>query len=119
MLEHLLMRHAIDEVHIALPVRSRYPDIQQTILICEQVGVRAKYQADLFECQVAWPRYDDPASPTVTMHVVPSDYRLIVKRAIDIAGATTAVVLLMPVMLAVALAIRASGPGPIIFAQER
>src|SRR5438093_7906140 len=56
-LERLLMHDAIDEVHIALPVKSHYPEIQQTIRICERVGVRAKYRADLFDSEVAWPRY--------------------------------------------------------------
>jgi exopolysaccharide biosynthesis polyprenyl glycosylphosphotransferase len=118
-LESLLMRHAIDEVCVALPVKSHYPEIQEAILVCERVGVRATYQANLFESQLAWAHYDDPSSPTVTMHVVPNDYRLAIKRLLDIVGAMVAIVVLSPLMLAVALAIRASGPGPVIFAQER
>src|SRR3954470_1012627 len=38
-LEQLLMRQAVDEVLIALPVRSRYAEIQHTIEICERGGV--------------------------------------------------------------------------------
>jgi exopolysaccharide biosynthesis polyprenyl glycosylphosphotransferase len=118
-LEPLLMHHAIDEVCIALPIKSCYPDIQETIRVCERVGVRAKYQADLFESQVAWPCYDDPNSPTVTMHVVPSDYRLVVKRAVDVIGAVLALILLSPLMAAIAAAVRLTSPGPALFAQER
>jgi len=118
-LEPLLMHHAIDEVCIALPIKSHYPDVQETIRVCERVGVRAKYQADLFDSEVAWPCYDDPSSPTVTMHVVPSDYRLVVKRILDAVGAVVALILLGPLMLAIAAAIRLTSPGPAIFAQER
>jgi exopolysaccharide biosynthesis polyprenyl glycosylphosphotransferase len=118
-LEPLLMRHAIDEVCVALPVRSHYLQIQDAILVCERVGVRAKYQANLFDSTLAWPRYDDPSNPTVTMHVVANDYRLIIKRAFDVAGAVAAVIALAPVMAAVALAIKATSRGPVIFAQER
>ena len=57
----MLMHHAIDEVCVALPVKSHYPAIQEALLVCERVGVRTKYQADLFNSEVAWPRYDDPA----------------------------------------------------------
>ena len=118
-LESLLMRHAIDEVCIALPIKSHYPDVQETIRVCERVGVRAKYQADLFDSAVAWPWFDDPSNPTVTMHVVPSDYRLVIKRGFDIAGALAALVVLSPVLAVIALAVRLTSPGPAIFAQER
>lgn len=118
-LEVLLMQHAIDEVCIVLPVKSHYAQIQTTILVCERVGVQAKYQANLFESQVSWPRYDDPSSPTVTMHVVPNDYRLVIKRALDIVGAAVALVVLSPLLLVTAVAIKCTSPGPVIFSQQR
>jgi exopolysaccharide biosynthesis polyprenyl glycosylphosphotransferase len=118
-LESLLMQHVIDEVHITLPVKSHYREIQEAILVCERVGVRAKYQADLFDSQVAWPRYDEPGSPTVTMHVVPNDHRLVVKRALDLVGATVLLVLVSPILAVAAIAIKLTSRGPIIFSQER
>jgi exopolysaccharide biosynthesis polyprenyl glycosylphosphotransferase len=119
-LEQILMRQVIDEVVIALPVKSRYHEIQQAIGVCERAGVRAKYGADLFESRVASPRYDtDDGGAFVAMHVVPDGYRLVVKRAIDIVGATAALVVLAPLMLLVALAIKLTSSGPIIYAQDR
>ena len=118
-LESLLMRHTIDEVCVALPIKSHYPQIQEAILVCERVGVRTKYEAHLFNSRVAWPRYDQPGNPTVTLHVVADDGRLHVKRCLDIIGAATALILLSPIMLAVALSIKATSRGPVIFAQER
>jgi lipopolysaccharide/colanic/teichoic acid biosynthesis glycosyltransferase len=41
------------------------------------------------------------------------------KRVFDIAGAIFALVLLAPVLLAVALAVRLDSPGPVLFRQER
>lgn len=41
------------------------------------------------------------------------------KRAIDIAGAVVGLIVLAPMMLLVAIALRLSGRGPVIFAQER
>ncbi|MQA28754.1 MAG: exopolysaccharide biosynthesis polyprenyl glycosylphosphotransferase [Luteitalea sp.] len=118
-LESILMHHAIDEVCVVLPVKSQYLAIQDALLVCERVGVRTKYQADLFNSHVAWPRYDDPHSPTVTMHVVPDDHRLTVKRIFDLTGAAAALVVLSPLMLAAALAVKVTSPGPVLFSQER
>ena len=44
---------------------------------------------------------------------------LIVKRAIDIVGSALALVLCSPIFLAIALAIKASSKGPILFRQQR
>jgi exopolysaccharide biosynthesis polyprenyl glycosylphosphotransferase len=118
-LESILMNHAIDEVCIALPIKSQYLAMQDVLLVCERVGVRTKYQADLFNSHVAWPRYDDAHSPTVTMHVVPDDHRLTVKRMVDASCAALAIVVLSPVMLAAALAVKLTSPGPVLFSQER
>ena len=48
-----------------------------------------------------------------------SEIRLLVKRVIDVALATAALILLFPVMLLIAVLIRISSPGPAIFRQER
>jgi exopolysaccharide biosynthesis polyprenyl glycosylphosphotransferase len=118
-LEETLMRHTVDDVWIALPVKSCYREIQEALLVCERVGVRMRYQADLFETQVAWPRFDALGSPVVTMHVVPDDYRLIIKRICDIVGAALGLVVFAPIMIAAAVAIKVTSPGPVIFAQDR
>jgi exopolysaccharide biosynthesis polyprenyl glycosylphosphotransferase len=44
---------------------------------------------------------------------------LAIKRAIDIAGSALALIILSPILLAVAVAIKLSSPGPVIFRQER
>jgi exopolysaccharide biosynthesis polyprenyl glycosylphosphotransferase len=118
-LERLLMQEAVDEVFITLPIKSHYREIQETILVCERVGVRTKYDADMFSTSVAWPRVDPGGSPVVTMNVTADDYRLVVKRSIDLAGALVAIVLFAPVMVIAAIAIKATSRGPVLFAQDR
>ena len=54
-LEQILMREVIDEVVMALPVKSCYQQIQHAIGVCERAGVQATYAADLFESTVAFP----------------------------------------------------------------
>jgi exopolysaccharide biosynthesis polyprenyl glycosylphosphotransferase len=102
-----------------LPVKSQYPAMQEVLLVCERVGVRTKYRADLFNSHVAWARYDEPHSPTVTMHVVPDDHRLMVKRCLDTVGAVLALLVLWPIMFIAMVAVKTTSPGPVFFSQER
>lgn len=119
-LEQVLMREVIDEVVIALPVKSRYQQIQHVISVCERAGVQAKYGADMFQSTVAFPRYDAQGDRAfVAMQVVPDGYRLVVKRAIDIIGGAAGLVLFAPLMLIVAAAIKLTSRGPIVYPQDR
>jgi Undecaprenyl-phosphate glucose phosphotransferase len=48
-----------------------------------------------------------------------ADWDAIVKRALDLLVATIALILLSPIMLATAIAIRLDSPGPVLFRQKR
>jgi exopolysaccharide biosynthesis polyprenyl glycosylphosphotransferase len=116
----LLMEYAVDEVLVALPIKSCYSMIQRTINICERAGVQANYLADVFTTSLARPRYDaSDSTPVVAMKVVTDDQRLVIKRAIDIVGATVGLVLCAPLLLAIGVAIKVTSPGPVIYAQVR
>jgi exopolysaccharide biosynthesis polyprenyl glycosylphosphotransferase len=119
-LESILMTRPIDEVVIALPAKSCYDQIQTTIQTCERAGVEAKYLSDVFELSLAKPRFerhDDTA--VVSLKVVQDDYRLVVKRCIDIAGAVSGLFVLGPLMIVIAALIRLTSSGPALFTQER
>jgi exopolysaccharide biosynthesis polyprenyl glycosylphosphotransferase len=119
-LDHILMHNVVDEVMIALPVKSHYDSVQQAIEICESAGIQASYGADIFRPTLGAIRYrPSGAQPTVAVQVVADDYRLSVKRALDILGAGIGLMLLTPLMLAVALAVKVSSPGPVFYRQER
>jgi exopolysaccharide biosynthesis polyprenyl glycosylphosphotransferase len=119
-LERVLMREPVDEVFITLPVASHYREIRRVLEICERGGVQTKYRADIVDSQLAWPSYDDAdGTPLVTMHVVAADSRLVLKRLIDIVGATAALIVLGPLMIAIAILVKTTSPGPILYRQER
>ena len=119
-LEALLMQTVVDEVVIALPIKSHYAEIQRTIEECERAGVESRYSPDLFPARLARPRLETPdGQPAIAMKVVSDDYRLVVKRAIDIVGASVGLVLLSPVLAAIAIAVKATSRGPVFFSQER
>jgi exopolysaccharide biosynthesis polyprenyl glycosylphosphotransferase len=119
-LESILMRQVIDDVLITLPIKSRYEQIQQTIALCERLGVRAAYLADVFQSSLARPTFEETGRiPVVRMHMVANDTRLVTKRAIDVLVSAGGLALLSPVLLLIAIAVRLDGRGPVIFAQER
>jgi exopolysaccharide biosynthesis polyprenyl glycosylphosphotransferase len=119
-LENILMRQPVDEVLIALPAKSCYEQIQTAIKTCERAGVEAKYLSDIFEVSIARPRFEShERTSVVSFKVVRDGYRLLVKRWIDIAGATVGLIVLGPFMLMIAAAIKLTSPGPALFTQER
>jgi exopolysaccharide biosynthesis polyprenyl glycosylphosphotransferase len=120
-LEAILVREHVDEVHVGLPVKSHYPQIQETICVCERVGVKVVYGADIFGTELARARVDrayQPA-PRVELQVVTEGISVIVKRALDVIGATVVLIIVGPLMLVTAAAIKLTSDGPVMFAQER
>lgn len=57
--------------------------------------------------------------PVTTLHPSLVGWRRVCKRMIDVCGALTGLVLLAPVLLMVAIAIKLDSPGPVIFRQRR
>lgn len=119
-LEAVLVEHAVDEVLVGLPVRSHYEDIQRAIGVCEEMGIDCPYLADVFEAHRATLEVGEPGPlDVVGLRMVRFDYRHQVKRVIDLVLASTAVLLLAPAFLAIALAIKLTSPGPVLYSQVR
>jgi lipopolysaccharide/colanic/teichoic acid biosynthesis glycosyltransferase len=85
------------------------------------LGVDARVLVDLYRPAHAHPFVEElfalpfyGVSPALTRQGA-----LAVKRAVDVAGATLLLVLICPVLAVIALLIKVSSRGPIIFAQER
>jgi exopolysaccharide biosynthesis polyprenyl glycosylphosphotransferase len=119
-LDSILMTNVVDEVLIALPIKSYYDEVQQVIGICERAGIQARYSAEIFQSSLRAVRYQPSGSqPAVSVQVVADDYRLSVKRAVDILGAGVGLMLLSPLMLVIGAAVKLSSPGPVFYGQER
>lgn len=120
-LEEILMRQAVDEVVIGLPVKSQYSAIERVVAICERVGVQVQYSADLFDTSVAKRIHSEEhgASRRVVLEMVYDDHRHHLKRALDIGGAAFGVIFLAPLLAVVALLIKCTSRGPVFFRQER
>jgi exopolysaccharide biosynthesis polyprenyl glycosylphosphotransferase len=119
-LERFLMDEAVDEVVIALPVKSRYADVQAAIQICERVGTPITYPADIFTHVRTAPRLQtNGLAPVIAFTHLGYGPWFWVKRGVDLVGALLGLILLSPLMLLTAVAIKATSPGPVLFAQVR
>ena len=92
------MRNAVDEVLIALPIKSHYAQIQSVIESCQRVGVRARYLADLFEMDCSASKVEDDRVSVIAAPKSPEGWRLVAKRTIDVVGASAGLVVLSPVL---------------------
>jgi exopolysaccharide biosynthesis polyprenyl glycosylphosphotransferase len=117
--ESVLMHSAIDEVLIALPIKSRYAEIQSVLESCERVGVPARYLADLFDPIKGRASHEGNRPSLVMTPPAPQGWKMVTKRTVDLVGASTALIVLAPVLLVAAVAIKLTSPGPVLFAQER
>ena len=119
-LPDLLRQHVIDEIIFAVDSR-RLAELEEVFLLCDEEGIRTRVAVDFFphiNSQVYLDRLG--ASPLLTFSATPHDeIRLLVKRATDIVLAGTALILVFPIMLLIALLIRMTSPGPVIFRQIR
>lgn len=119
-LEEILVGNIVDEVLITLPVKSCYAQIEKAIQICERIGVESKYLSEIFEPSLAKTGYERMEGFAVTsLKPVIHDSRYVVKRAIDIVGASLGLFVLSPLFVLIAVAIRLTSGTPIFFSQER
>jgi exopolysaccharide biosynthesis polyprenyl glycosylphosphotransferase len=119
-LRDLLRKRVIDEVLFALE-NSNLADLEDILLLCDEEGVRTRIALDFFP-HVNSEMYLDRLGtlPLLTFAATPHDeIRLFVKRITDVTLAAAALVILSPLMIAIALAIRLTSRGPAIFRQIR
>ena len=116
----ILTREHVDEVIIALPAAAHaeiWPIMQQ----CEAEGVGFKIVPDMFELSLGRVRVDDIGGIPI-FDVREQQLRrlkMALKQVTDWIVAAVLTVLLIPVMVITAIAIRLDSPGPIFYSQER
>ncbi len=116
----LLRGQVVDEIILTVESQN-LAEFEDIFVLCDQEGVRTRIVLDFFP-HVNSEMYLDRLGtlPLLTFSAAPHDeIRLLVKRVIDVVLAGAALVLLFPFMLLVALLIRLTSPGPVVFRQVR
>ena len=117
----ILPENRLDEIAITLGL-SEYYRLEEIVALCEKSGVHTKFIPDYGNIIPTIPYMEDlQGLPVIHIRRVPLNdpVNAAIKRAVDIVGAIVGIVLFSPIMLIVALLIKLTSPGPIIFCQER
>jgi exopolysaccharide biosynthesis polyprenyl glycosylphosphotransferase len=119
-LSGLLLSNVIDELLIAMPVKSCYPVVERAIATAEEVGVRVVYMQDVYASTRVLPVTDEPELFSELVPL-PQGYltRKTVKRLLDIVGAAIGLFILSPVFLLIAIAVKVTSQGTVFFVQDR
>jgi exopolysaccharide biosynthesis polyprenyl glycosylphosphotransferase len=116
----MLRQHVIDEIIFAVG-SEKFAELEDIFLLCDEEGVRTRVAIDFFphvNSEIYLERLG--FTPLLTFSAAPHDeIRLLAKRVIDILIATAGLIVLTPLMAIVALLIRWTSNGPVIFRQER
>ena len=99
-----------------------YERLERIVNDCERSGVHTKFIPDYNHVIPTVPHVEDlQGLPIINIRYVPLTllHRALSKRIVDIIGSLVGIILFSPIMLIVAVLIKLSDKGPIIFAQER
>lgn len=120
-LDEILSRVLVDEVIIALPLDAHHK-FARIIAECEKAGVKTMIIPDFFDILPSKPSFDNFAGiPLINVREIPLDElrNRALKRAFDISFALAALLVTFPLLILIALGIKLTSSGPIIFKQER
>ncbi|MGA9364091.1 MAG: sugar transferase [Bacteroidota bacterium] len=106
----------LDGVIITLSTK-QFGEIRDVLNVCEQEGVQVRIISDFlgkiakrFRADVVY------GLPIISIVPIPHDeWRLFVKRLIDIVGSLIALILLAPLFLIIAIAVKVTSPGPVMY----
>ena len=116
----LVQKYRIDELFITSPAIS-HTDILQIVDVCEGLSVRIHLLPDLYEVMIGRTRVADfDGIPVVRLKELPlQGWHRMIKRGMDILLSSFALIICSPLMLVIAIAVKLSSPGRVIFRQER
>ncbi len=121
-LPEYLRTHVVDEVMVALPIRSFHEHLSEIAALCEKQGILLRIMSNLVDLKLARTRADEIAGDALVTHYTGSmndAWALAVKRSVDFAVSGFLLILFSPLLLTVAALIKITSPGPVLFKQKR
>jgi exopolysaccharide biosynthesis polyprenyl glycosylphosphotransferase len=119
-LRELSVRHKVDRIIIA-PERADATEVLNLIRTATSLGIKVSVVPRLLEVVGSAAEFDDlQGVPLLSMRRVQlSRASCCVKRALDIVGSTTALILLAPLLALISVAVKLDSPGAVLFRQHR
>lgn len=120
-LSEYLRRNVVDEVANYLPLRSFHERASHIAAVCEQHGILMRFDPDIFDLKIARARseeFDGDAHITAHSSLLDS-WATVVKRILDVVVSLLLLIILTPLLAAIALLVKLTSKGPVLFRQER
>jgi Undecaprenyl-phosphate glucose phosphotransferase len=120
-LEDVLSSNLVDRVIITLS-HQNYNLLEWIVETCEKCGVRAEIVPSYYLHMPTKPHLDViDGMPLLKIRHIPLDnsFNRYLKRCVDILLVVPAIIILSPLLILVAIMVKLSSPGPVIFKQER
>lgn len=111
----------LDEIAVTLSL-SDYDRLEAIVGLCEKSGVHTKFIPDYNSLIPNRPYTEDLMGlPVINIRYVPltNTLNMIAKRLVDLIGSLIGIIILSPFLLAVAIIVKTSSKGSVIFKQER
>lgn len=116
-----LRKNVVDEVVIALPIRSLHDDAARVAALCEEQGITVRLLSNLFNLKLARAYAEDLNGDSFITHDTGNsdDWALVVKRIVDLSCALVGLIFTAPLIAIAAVLIKWTSPGPVFFTQWR
>ncbi len=120
-LRKFLRRSVVDEVVIAVPLRSFHNDASEIATMCEQQGIVLHVLSDLFNLKQRPPMAAEFEGSSLITHAsgIGEGWPIVIKRVIDFSLSLVLLIMLAPLLAVVAVLIKLTSPGPVFFIQKR
>lgn len=116
------MLHHYSVYGVILSAKHTYfEQVEYVIRACELEGVEVWLIADFFATQISRTSFDELLDrPLLVFRSTPeASWQSVVKHVMDLVGAFLLLILLSPLLLLTAIAIKLTSPGPVFFQQQR
>jgi exopolysaccharide biosynthesis polyprenyl glycosylphosphotransferase len=117
----LLRERVVDEVVLALPMKSLYLQASRVAALCEEQGIIVRLLPNFFNLTLARSKAEEfEDTSVVTLCPNPAEtWQHLTKRILDFAVSLVSIIILAPLFLLTAPLIKLTSPGPLFFIQER
>jgi len=116
-----LRESVVDEVVMALPMRSFHYQASQIAAYCEEQGITVRQLSNIFDLKMARSSAEEwEGDPLITHRTgsIEGSHQLI-KRMLDVMVSGLLLLFLSPLLIAAVILIKLTSPGPVFFVQKR
>jgi exopolysaccharide biosynthesis polyprenyl glycosylphosphotransferase len=120
-LPQFLRTNVVDEVVIALPIRSFHAVASEVAALCEEQGIILRVPSNIFNLKLARSGAEELEGHSSITHYTGAieGWPVVMKRVLDFCLALVALIVVSPALGLVAAVIKITSPGPIFFKQKR